>query len=157
MKHLLAATGIVCNWWCISYSYWYFYCVSFLQLQTNHAEYEFTCVVEMSLTVTGLDHFECCLFWWHCFLSVACAVCWGGGVSQQPVGPITGRAGPRGWALPAAWAQRRRLASLFQHGSLRPGGVQLLPAAHLLHCLHLWLVSTEWVSPWSVATRAWCI
>lgn len=85
------------------------------------------------------------LIWWHCFLSTARALCWADGVSQQPVGPVTGPAGPGGGALPVARAQCRRLASLLQHGSVRPRRVymplQLPPAAHLLHCLHLWLVS----------------
>jgi len=59
-----------------------------------------------------------------CFLSPACAACWGGSVSQQPLGPFTGPAGSGGGALPAAWAQCGRLALLLQHGSVWPGGVQ---------------------------------
>lgn len=74
------------------------------------------------------------------FLPQACALRWGAGVSQQPVGSFPGPAGPRGGALPAAGAQRGRLAALLQHGVMRPGWDQLLPAARLLHRVHLWLV-----------------
>lgn len=103
-------------------------------------------------------HGYCCLFlfFWGFFLPVlmgfvcptppACIVCWGGNVCQQPVGALTGPLGPGGGALPATRAQCGRLASVLQHGGVRPRGPKLPlhcpPTARLLHRLHLWLVST---------------
>ena len=99
------------------------------------------------LTVTEVDYcFPHCTYSRHCFLSAAWTVCRGDGLSQQLMGPDIGWSGPGGGSLPVAPAQCGRLASLLQHGSVQPGGFPLLlsPAACLLHCLHLWLVSTEW-------------